>query len=183
MRCTSPAELSRQRKGWGCTALEFQQRANTPSACTRNDSSLPRTRLNHWKYQNNDEVTFPEQGTGARYSRAEKHAKKGLGVLAGGFGRQAPWAFVSFKNSLRLPGDLFFSLCREQGTGQRNRGFKLFIHLSERDTNITAPECVDLGSRNKAEVKLCLGSERSVAKISLQYQAQASAVQNPHSAN
>lgn len=118
MQCTSPtsAEMSRQRKGWGCTALEFQQRTNTLSACTRNDSSLPRTGLNHWKYQNNDEVTFPEQRTGATYSCAEKRAKKGLGVQAGGSGRQAPWAFVSFKNSLRLPGEFF--LCREQGIGQ-----------------------------------------------------------------
>lgn len=75
-----------------------------------------------------------------------------------------------------------FFLCREEGTGQHNGGFKLFIHLSERGTNITAHECVDLGSRNKREVKLRLGSEPSVPKISLQYQAQASAVQNPPSA-
>lgn len=48
-------------EGLGLNALEFQQRTNTLSACSRNDSSLPRTGLNHWKYQNNDEVTFPEQ--------------------------------------------------------------------------------------------------------------------------
>lgn len=123
------------------------------------DSSLPRTGLNHWKYQNNDEVTFPAQGAGARYSRAEKRAKMGLGVPAGGSGRQAPRAFVAFKNSLRLPGDFFFPffppspLCREQGTGQHNRGFKLFIHPAEKGTNIAAHECMDLGSRNKARVK------------------------------
>ena len=102
------AELSRQRKGWVCTALEFQQRTNTPSACTRNDSSLPRTGLNRWKYQNNDEVTFPEQGTGARYSCAQKGAKKGLSVQAGGSGRQAPWHLSHIKNSSRLPGDFLF---------------------------------------------------------------------------
>lgn len=123
--CDAPGkpqrELSRHRKGWGCTALEFQQRTNTPSACTRNDSFLSQTRLNHWKYQNNDEVTFPKQGTGARYSHMEKHVKKG--VQAGASSRQAPQASVSFKNSLRLPGDFFF-LCREQRTGQHYRGFK-----------------------------------------------------------
>lgn len=103
MQRTSPAstELSRQpQKGWGSTALEFQQCTSTLSACNRNDSSLPLTRLNHWKYQNNDEVTFPEQETGARYRYVENCAKKGLGVQAGGSGRQAPpWHLSHLKTA------------------------------------------------------------------------------------
>lgn len=71
----------------------------------------------------------------------EKCAKKGLGVGAGGSGRQAPWAFVSFKNSLRL---FFFSV------GSSELALKLFVHPTERGTNIL----MFMSSRNKAEVKL-----------------------------
>lgn len=125
------------------------------SSCTRNESSLSQTRLNHWKYQSNDEVMFPEQGTGARYRCTEKHAKKGLDVQAGGSGRQAPQAFVSFKNSLRLPRGFFLSL----SAGSRDLGNTAgaLNSLSGPLKEAQTLECIDLYSslyKNKAELKL-----------------------------
>lgn len=85
-----------------------------PSSAPGTTPPCPGPGLNHWKYQNNDEVTFPEQGARARYRCMEKLAKKGLNVQAGCSGRQAPGASVSFKNSLRLLSFFFFPL---QGAG------------------------------------------------------------------
>jgi len=139
-------ELSRQRKGWGCTMLEFQQRTNTRPSAPGTTPPCLGPGLNHWKYQNNDEVTFPEQGARARYRCMEKHAKKGLDVQAGGSGRQAPEAFVSFKNSLRLPRGFFFLFFPSAGgreldsaTGALN---SLFVLLEEAQ-NIGTHECVN----------------------------------------